>query len=217
MIEEDAGAHRDRVRRRTWLTGGILLVSAALLYLVSSIAAPMLRSAPIGDLCFAVAVFIFAIGLGKAGSVTARRPMGTGALIAFVIWWLAYPKIMALMFEPEAFGWIPLYSTLSITALVVALVLAVIAVVQIARIAVVPAPWNWAPLWALCVVVLGQVINALPIGAVFSDDQNMLIAFSGLLQLVGTIAMVFLGVVAIVLAARPTPDRTVPIFTSPSQ
>jgi hypothetical protein len=95
----------------------------------------------------------------------------------------------------------------------VSLVLAIIAAVQIGRIAMVPGPWNWAPLWALGAIVVAQLIPNLIAAAGSISDQTLLGALFAVVGLISASAVAFLGVVALVLALRPAPGETV-VFAS---
>jgi hypothetical protein len=96
-----------------------------------------------------------------------------------------------------------------VTLEVVSLVLAILAVVQIGRSGAVPAPWNWAPLWALAVVVatrlLAMGLLAVP---VLTDSPDVLNAVISLAAFIGICAVGALGVLAMVLAARPVAGST---------
>ena len=84
MIVVDATADAVRQRRRTWMTGGVLFLVSALLGL-ARVSVPGLPFG-ISQLLFHAGAVVFAVGLGRGGSVTARRPLGTGAIIALAVW-----------------------------------------------------------------------------------------------------------------------------------
>jgi len=215
MIDVDAGGTDARARRRTWMLGGGLLAASALLNLwVAS--AP---GAPVGiipGLLFAAGTGVFAIGLGQSGSVTARRPLGTGVLVGLGVWLLVQPMIHGLLMPPDPMAdmvdWgarVQLMGMVVITLEVVSLVLAILAVVQIGRSGVVPGPWNWAPLWVLAVVVATRLLTmgllAVP---VLTDSPDVLNAVISLAAFIGICAPGALGVLAMVLAARPVAGST---------
>lgn len=165
---------------------------------------------------FAAGAVIFAMGLGRAGSVTARRPLGTAATVGLVVWQLLVgPLFGALLFLGMLlFAWSPTdvsgsvaafgaVNVVSVSIEVITLALSVIAVVQIGRIAVVPRPWNWAPLWALIAVVAAQLIPNVVATAGSITDQTLLNALFSLATLVTAAAVAFLGALGIVLAPRP--------------
>jgi len=212
MIEVDAVQPEARARRRTWLVGGVLLLLCALLGLGFSSLNSLLFSVPFNLplALFGAAVVVFAIGLGRAGSVTARRPLGTGALIALAVWQLVSPLIMLPL--PEGGGaqeqFVLMLTIVSTATVLITLVLAVIAVVQIARAGVLPNPWNRAPMWALVVVVATQVLPELVAATGSIIDQAPLVALYDFALLVEMGAVAFLGVLAIVLALRPAPGLT---------
>lgn len=224
MIEVDTAADATRSRRRTWITGGVLFVASALLEL----APPELAfgmSFGLSTVLFAVGAGVFAIGLGRPGSVTARRPLGTSAVIALAVWQLLsgplFTAVSAMLLagsspmDMSGFGRdLGLVTMLTTSMDVITLALTIVATVQIARIAVVPRPFNRAPLWALIAVVFAQLVpNAIAVAGSI-DDQEQLSALFALIPLITAAAVAFLGVVAIVLAVRPAGGETV-VFASP--
>lgn len=214
MIDVDASGKAALQRRCTWMTGGVLLLASVLLDLVMN-AMPGVWMGTLSQLLFAAALVIFAIGLGTGGSVTARRPLGTGVLIAFAVWNLAWPWVMGLIAYPSAVvgraadDYFATMQLLGVIGQVVSLILLALAVTQIGRLRVVPRPWNWAPLWALAAVVLCQVLQSILVVASPTAGQEVLITISGLFMLVNVLAMAFLGVLAIVLATRRDPASVV--------
>lgn len=214
MVDVDAGAVGARARRRTWMLGGGLLAASALL----GLAAPSLSSLPglpylsLPTLLFSGGAIVFAVGLGRSGSVTARRPFGTGALVALAIWFLVQPLVLLPLPEDEAAlpDFVAAMSMIGITLEVIALVLAVTAVTQIGRSGVVPRPWNWAPLWALLATVVAWLLQSgLVLGPGIADDQGVLLAVFGLSGILEAGAVAFLGVLAMILAVRPAGGATV--------
>ncbi|MFC4137869.1 MULTISPECIES: hypothetical protein [unclassified Microbacterium] len=211
MIDVDASGKAAVQRRRTWMTGGVLLLASVLIQLVTN-TMPGVWTGVLPQLLFAASLVIFAIGLGRGGSITARRPLGTGALIAFAVWDLVWPRWLMNLFaypgtdDEEYFAAMRMLGT---TGQVVALILVVIAVMQIGRIRVVPRPWNWAPLWALAAVVAVQVLQNIIVVASFAVGQAALLAVSGLFTLISIAATGFLGVLAIVLSTRRDPASVV--------
>jgi hypothetical protein len=208
VIVDTAVAHRQR--RITWILGGILLIVPALIDIVLQAAAGV-RLGWISGLIFLLTVIVFTVGVGPIGSVTARRPLGTISALVFAVL-LAAGALLPALFPPAApassgdeaqvvaRGAMLALSSLGIT--VVALVFGIIAAVQIGRAGVVPRPWCWAPLWVLLAGVLSSLLGML---------LPMLLVTSGLLvpqipNLVSAVvlgaAVIFLGVVAIMLAVR---------------
>ena len=211
MIEVGTAADAGRARRRTWTAGGVLFLASALLRLAP---VELTFGAPVdfAMLLFWAGAIVFAIGLGRAGSVTARRPLGTGAIIALVAWQVLVGPLRGAealmgtqMFGDDATQIAMMYG---ITLEVVGLALAVIAVVQIARVGVVAPPWHRAPAWALgAVVAIRVVVNGAAV-AVGTLEQGLLAALFALITVVTAAAVAFLGVTALLLAAR-RPDETV--------
>ncbi|MEJ6553519.1 hypothetical protein PQI51_00610 [Microbacterium esteraromaticum] len=215
MIDVTA-ADTTRSRRRTWMTGGVMFVASALLGL-GMVTVPGLPFS-ISQLLFHAGAVVFAIGLGRGGSVTGRRPLGTGAIIALAVWSLIMAPVAWMLVNsaaPTDAGYLSTAAMVSTADQVVSLVLAIIAAVQIGRIAIVPKPWNWAPLWALGAIVVAQLIPNLIAAAGSISDQTLLGALFAVISLISASAVAFLGVVALVLALRPAPGETV-VFASQS-
>ena len=215
MVTVDLGSAA-RQRRRTWVLGGALLIACALVQLAAQ--GPL---APLGravDGLFAAGALVLVIGLGRAGSVTARRPLGTGAVIALAVVQPAAPYLASLLLTgtvppPGAISGYEIFAWAQLTA---ALMLAIIGATQIGRVGVVPRPWNWAPLWALGAVTLAFLIPNAPFWSpLFSsgEDVSGLLALFRAFGLVRPLAVVFLGVVAIVLGVRSEPG-SVPVYSS---
>lgn len=195
------------------MLGGILLIAATL---VVAVAGPMLWSVPgaefAGPALFSAALLVFAFGLRGAGSITARRPLGTAALTLLAVWTFAD----GLLWRFTPLGALPLdqQALLGTSIPLVTAALAAVACVQIARAGVLPTPWNWAPTWALIAVVAPSLLQMLLVAAgPASRYQDVLIVLVSLDGLVRAAAGVFLGVMAILLASRAAPTRTVSIIT----
>jgi hypothetical protein len=218
MIEVDAGsAGVARSRQRTWMLGGGLLAASALLSLAmrGAFFLPMVPFVWAPDVLFAAGAVVFAVGLGHSGSVTGRRPLGTSAIVGLAVWLLLAPPLMNALQPAISMGTdaaertdlLLLSAMLSITGEVIALALA-IGVMQIGRGGVAPRPWQWAPLWALLAVVAVRVLRS---GFLFGQQglaQETLVLLDGTGALIEAVAVGFLGVLAMVLAARPSPDST---------
>ncbi|MFE6734915.1 hypothetical protein [Microbacterium sp. NPDC057650] len=206
MVDVDSSGAAAVQRRRTWMTGGILLLASVLVTMI--VGTPGFWPGRLSPLLSAAALVIFAIGLGRGGSVTARRPLGTGALIAFAVWDLAWPWGMGLIPYPAAdeSGYFSTMQMLATSGQVVSLILAIIVVTQIGRVRIVPRPWNWAPLWALAAVVAGQVLQRLLVTA---DLTVLLMMIGPFYALIAVLPPAFLGVPAIVLATRRDPASVV--------
>lgn len=194
-----------RQRRRTWLIGGALLVLSAVLALVAR--------GPLGGLYFAkdafwaLGVLVLVIGLGRAGSVTGRRPFATAVVIAQVL--VANPLTALLLSglvlddprnphaEEDSWGSIffPYY--------VLVFVLTVLAVIVVGWVRAVPSPWSWAPAWVLASSwVLGALSVTLFSAAPLGTPLATFGAYLGVVS--AALGTMFLGVVAIVLGARTT-------------
>ncbi|ANG84126.1 hypothetical protein [Microbacterium aurantiacum] len=203
-----------RQRRRTFMIGGMGLVLCGVLGMLQY-AAPGLGPVVgiLVDLVFAAAVLLFAIGSSRAASVVARRPLGVAALTVVAVWPLAIRAVQPLLpiMDAATFdagldayrGAETILTAVFFTNLLVSLVAGLLASVQIARAAVVPAPWNWAPLWAFAVSVVAAVIPQLLFAAAGSSGAQALAEAAILLGAIGFLARTLgLGILALVLAAR---------------
>ncbi|MBN9157071.1 hypothetical protein [Microbacterium sp.] len=207
MVTVDLGS-AGRQRRRTWVLGGALLIASATAMLAALGRLSVLI--PVVDPLFALGALVLAVGIGRAGSVTARRPLGTGAVIGLVVVMVGQRLIYSAFASPSVQE-VPLQNSASPLELVfpvvqsAMLLLAITAVVQIGRTAVVPRPWNWAPLWALIAVVLARALPTAPFWSpLLSSGENVAPLFQAfdVLMLLNPLAVAFLGVVAIVLGTR---------------
>ncbi|QOD92760.1 hypothetical protein [Chryseoglobus sp. 28M-23] len=192
-----ATAHA-RNTQRAWTLGGSLALVAVVLD--ASLVGPWFDQGFARTLLLAAALIVFAFGIRGSGSVTGRRPVGTIALcllaLTLVIDWLLGLSL----------NWSIVPLTVSVAAMQVLLImqyaLALVAAERIGRLAIVPRPWNWAP--AIAVGVLALVAALTAVVSVVSRDALMVLAlFLGNVGgVIGTAALVGLGVLAIVLGDR---------------
>ncbi len=194
MRAERTVAASTRTSGSLWLAAGALFALAPL-FDAPPPAIPVLSL--IGRVLVALSIVALAIGIAGQGSVTALRPLGTSALVAFGIVYALAPVLPLLAFDA---GWAPL----TVNALVHALELAlgVVATVQIGRVGVLPAPWNWAPFWTLVAVALAVLLTQLVGIGAGSSDTSLLLASATIAGLVATLAKLFLRVLLILLADR---------------
>ena len=201
-----------RGRRLTWTIGGVGLIGAGV--------AGMLQSATPGtpltdtlallvDILWAASVLVFAIGSSSHDSVTARRPLGTIALILLALWSPAM-RVIGLFQDPTN----PTPIVPWEVTILVPLALSLVAVVQIARAGVVPRRWRWMPAIALGVqvasVALGQLLMMDPATAMQTVGLASALGMIGFLA--GTLG---LGIVALLAVASERP-ASVPVFSSPN-
>lgn len=193
--------------RRAWTLGGGLLIAAPLFGLVWW---PGLLPGGIvgliGTALLSAALLVFALGIGGTGSVTARRPLGTGALVALAVWVLASQLVWNVLGGSNIF---PEFSPqLLYVDVLIHFVAALIAVIQIARAGVVPRPWNWAPAWVVGAAAVVWLVSQLLLvnvggGRGPAPDSQAFALFLGSIDASVRVAgPVFLGVVAILLGDR---------------
>ena len=215
-VEEGVAARA----RRAWLVGGVLLIAATVLGLVLS---PM-GLGIVGDVVCAAALLMFAFGIRGAGSVTARRPLGTTALTVLAVWTVVRSALMGVLvtggFGFEAVtnsgtGTAP-FLVLNYVDVGIQFTASLIAVVQIARAGVVPQPWNWAPAWSLAAISIPWIIDRILFATPPVDAGAWGYILSSLDGLVRIAAGIFLGTLAIVLATIGSRSRTVPVYPAQS-
>lgn len=200
-----------RGRRLTWTTGGIGLIAAGV--------TGMLQNATLGsppsdvlavtvDVLWAAAVLVFAIGSSSHDSVTARKPLGTIALILLALWSPAMRVVGLFQDRMNPTPIIPWEVTI-----VVPLALSVVAVVQIARAGVVPRRWRWMP-----AIALGVQVASAAIGQLLMMDAATAMQTIGLASALGMLGFLAgtlgLGIVALLAVASERP-ASVPVFSSP--
>ncbi|MDX2375781.1 hypothetical protein M4I32_03090 [Microbacterium sp. LRZ72] len=203
-----------RSRRRTWMLGGIGLIACAVIDVVAA-AAPGLAGAGVlrvfGDVVYAAAVLLFAVGLTADASVVRRGPLGVVAMTIVAVWPLVASIAAQLVASSAPATW---WSVYGYVALVVPAGAGLVAAMRIARAAVVPDPWRWAPLWVLGVHAAAAV---LPQIFMVASDRSAIQSVAGVFSAIGMLSFLTgtlgLGILALVLAASQRPD-TVEIFRS---
>lgn len=205
---KDSSAPNEALRR-TLLVGGVLLIASAVL----AFATPSLLSMPgvlrtgvfwTATLAFSAALIVYGVGLGRTGSIVARRPLGVGAMVLLAVWPLVDSAVslpLAQAVGPTEFslawGW---------ASIAVRLGASIVIVVQIARAGVIRGRMRWAPLWALVAVAVPQLLAQLLIVAsgvaVGGNENDGIWLLFGLGQLTAFAAPVGLGILSIVLASR---------------
>jgi hypothetical protein len=184
---------------RTWRTGGALLLLSIVVALAGTSVSGSFATI-LSTVAFSAALLIFALG---RGSVTARRPLGTVALVLLAVWLLAGVVLqdvvrvnlqldtMTAPLLAFAYGEAPLQ-----------FILALIAAVQIARANVVPTRWRWVPTWSVLALAVSWLLMQLLGGLTTIDPVLLTIALTSLNGAVRTGSIVLLGVLAILAADR---------------
>lgn len=193
-----------RARRLTWVAGGVLLLLSVIVGL--SAREPLEALSPGKDWLYAAAGIVLAIGIGRGGSITARRGVGTISTILLVIAPMTQSHWFALLpdntGDPNAAE--DAWGLVATAYFGILLVLAVVSVLEIARARVVPSPWRWAPLWVMFWTPVTYAIgltffSAAPLGTTAAS-------FGALFSLYAPASGVaFLGVLAIVLGVHSAP------------
>ena len=202
-------ADRDaRARRRTWVAGGATLLLAALVGFVARFQLAQFHY--VKDVLWAAGALVLVIGIGRAGSVTGRRPLGT--IVALLQVLLASPPVAIYLSglvpddpgnpyaEEDAWGSVmfPYFAVIAVATIV--------AVLLIGFADALPRPWSWAPAWVLALSALSGVASVLLLSRTGSPD----VAGRVLYEVPG-VGMASLGVLAIVLGVRAarTPEPNV--------
>ena len=196
--------------RIAWVTAGSLLIASVLAGVALQPAASILPGGMLSTLLYSASLLILAFGVRGSGSITARRPLGTGALVVLAAWAFVGPTFGALASEQDlADGNL---MGIGYADTLIQFAAALVAVTQIARAGVVPKPWHLAPAWALAAVAAPWLVEQLvSVGATgeVPPATLFLMAIDGLVRMA---APLFLGVLAIVLANRARHPRTVPVY-----
>lgn len=209
MTNENVDGRDRRARQRTWVAGGVLL----LLSVAVGVAArgPLVGISPAKDWLFAGAAILFVVGLGRAGSVTGRRVVGSVAIVLLAVapmtqsyWFSFIPDSKA---DPHLAEDVSVHIALTYYGIVATL--AVISVVEIARAKVVPSGWRWAPMW---VIVWTPI--AFAIGLALFSSAPLGTAAASIGAIIGghgpAAGIAFLGVLGIVLGVRQPARETAP-------
>lgn len=202
MSEPPAGAagSADAALRTTLTVGGILLLAQAAALLLTMAMAGAVGSIPllswIGILVSSAALVIFAIGIGRQGSLVARRPLGVAALLVLAVWPFVDRTIEA--FIPITIDSVDFWQSWGYASLAVRVCAAIIAVVEIARAGVIRGSLRWAPMWALVAIAVPQVVMNLAYAAPGYQSLDLAGPIVGLSQLVSVGVPLTLGVLAVV-------------------
>ncbi|MEV8271099.1 hypothetical protein AB0P19_12430 [Microbacterium oleivorans] len=201
-----------RGRRLTWTIGGVGLIAAGVAGILqgAALGTPLTGTlALLVDILWAESVLVFAIGSSSHDSVTARRPLGTIALILLALWSPAM-RVIGLFQDPTN----PTPIVPWEVTILVPLALSLVAVVQIARAGVVPRRWRWMP-----AIALGVQVASVALGQLLMMDQATAMQTVGLVSALGMIGFLAgtlgLGIVALLAVASGRP-ASVPVFSSPS-
>ncbi|WP_354498638.1 hypothetical protein [Mycetocola sp. 2940] len=132
--------------------------------------------------------------------------------------WVLLDPVLSAIFRSELAGDV-LPAALTVFSTVdpyVRFALALVTVTQIVRSGVVPAPWSWAPAWALAALTLSWLVSAIVTATASpGSDMRAIVAVVTVDGLVRVSCAVVLGVLAIVLADRSGRTAAVPVL-SPS-
>ncbi len=179
--------------RSAWYTGGGLLILSAVLGAVAILGPWPNEVGLVRAGVWAAAILVFALGWNRTGSVTARLPLGTGALV-----------IAALMPAVQWFVRLgaPPPAWLAVTLIVVDIAALAVGTIETARQSLLPDVARWAPfvIFVAVTVVHGIAVLLVVTGAVSGPEPAALLFYGA--NLLAQIAIAVLGVLAIVYARQ---------------
>lgn len=191
-------AEEARQRRRTWVVGGSLIVLAASVGFVARFELAPYHAAK--DVLWALAVLVLVVGLGRAGSITRRRPFASAVALLQVA--VAAPPLPTFLsgLVPDDPGNLyaqeDAYMAVMIPYQALLFTMTLAAVILIGAIAALPRPWSWAPAFVLAVSVISSTATlAIGFGGPSAVLQRILFEVPGA-------GMLLLGILAIVLGIR---------------
>lgn len=199
--------------RRSWLIGGALLLATVPLRVMAYRGASPIAGHVVGTVVFSAALLVFAWGFRSADSVTARRPLGTAALLLLALWLLLGSAVSDVISEAYPNDLPPaVFALFGGLDPFVQFALALVAAIQIARAGVVPAPWRFAPCWTLAAVAVPSLVTQIVVTG--ATQQTAIAAYTLINAVDGSIRIastIVLGVVAVVLADRARVTPSVPL------
>lgn len=197
-----------RSLRRTLIAGGVLLIVSA----VVGFAGPTFVATPLpvvlswaGTVAFSAAVLVFAFGVGRGGSIVARRPLAVTAAVLVAGWPILNRVVTdALPVVPDTTTFLPAFGYVTIA---VTLGATIVFTVQIARSGVITGTVRWMPLWGLVAVAVPQIVAQATVIALGMDigasDYDAIVLLFGIGSLLAFAVPVALGVAAVLVANRP--------------
>lgn len=198
MIVEDATRWEAQARRLTWVTGGIMLLLAALVGFVARFELAQFHY--VKDVLWAAGALLLVVGLGRAGSITGRRPLATTVAVLQLL--LAGPPVPLYLSglvpnDPgNPYAAEDAWMSVMFPYFGAVIVFTVAAVILIGLAGAVPRPWNWAPTWILG---LSAVSGASTLHFAGNGSSDIV---SRVLWEVPGVGVALLGVLAIVLGVR---------------
>ena len=194
-----------RVHRPTWLWAGALVAGSVVPTMLGPVAAAQPWASWGRDMLFFAGMLLFALG---RDSVTARRPLGTIALVVFGAWQLAYDVLWLFVSPGGPDGPIARAVAPYMAAWPYAYLAAgILATVQIARAGVLHGRWRRVPLAGLCIAAGWQIV-LMALLSLEPASLDLVVAMTGLGN---TIACVGVGVASIVLSTVPRERVEAPV------
>jgi len=198
--------------RPTWVWGGICLVASVvpgLLWQATTVIGVSRALGYLGEVLWCAAFVLFALG---RDSVVARRWLGVVALCALGVWPLvAGVAVPALPVFSDGTGDLAGAILTAVTIGLIPVVFALVAVVQVWRAAAIPRAFRWVPTIALVLCVVPASLQYMPF--VLTSPASIAVMAS-MLPLFRVVAIVGLGVVAIVAGLQPRTAAPVAVYSS---
>lgn len=204
IVADEADEKPDTVRRSWIVGGGLLLLSVVIAYVAQYVD---VLGLPLQAVVWGAGVVVLAVA---PASITARRPLGTSALIGLAAWTVVYSVLAgAVNASASAHGDLTPSVVLSLVDTFGGFVLAVVAAVQIARIEVVPRPWRWAALWVLVAVTATWLLAGVAGTIAVSTSPTVFVGFGMLEAATRAGGTLLLGTLAVLLGAGLLRRRTI--------
>ncbi|MGN6427386.1 MAG: hypothetical protein ACTHMF_11260 [Leifsonia sp.] len=182
----------------TWILGGGLLLASVVVGVSTGPLIALLDAGIVAAPPFvAAALIVFAFGVRGAGSITARRPVGTAAITVLALVLVAEPFLARAMTADGATA-VGYGSALALTEGA----LAAIGVTEIVRARVLPLPWLWAPAWALGACAAAWILHQVAGADARMSVPPVALSLVTVQGVLATGVPVFLGAIAIALGAR---------------
>lgn len=214
MREDIGSVDGVQARQWTWMSGGLGLITSGvvgIMWFAVPELLPLAWARAASGAVFAASVLLLAVGRSRDSSVVLRRPLGMVAMTVLAVW-SVFGGVRGLISGAAATQ--DLLVVLDNVSLFISTGAALVAAIEIARARTVPAPWRWAPSFALALQVVLWALPQIVVTSIRHEDvqaaASFLVLCSNLSLLVGTVG---LGVVAVYLAASQR-LQTIQIYRS---
>jgi hypothetical protein len=220
----DAASPPPRVVRRSWVWGGSLLIAGTVLAFLPAVARGMVGMSVSGGAVSVVVTALAWLSFAFGADRIVAKPSGAVALVVLALWpvldMVAWAILSPALAPPGALvpEW---WSTVYLVDLLVPAVAALVVAVDVLRSDKVPKAFRRMPLMAvaLCTIpAVGVQVAMATQGASTRLDVPLIIGLSTLASFCRLVALIGLGVIAIVAAQQPrTAPASIRVFPPPDQ